>query len=231
LEVPWRVGERAEYDVKFSAIKVGTGSMEVVGVESVRGRDAWRTQFRIKGGNFLYKVDDLFESWSDVTNFTSLRFHKDQNEGSRDVLKKFEIHPDKMMFIETTLPGERGQLEQPSVAEPLDDGSFLYFIRTVPLEVGRTYEFNRYFMPDRNPVTIKVLRRETIKVPAGEFPAIVVQPIIKTKGVFSEDGHAEVWFSDDRSRIMLQMKSKLSFGSINLYLKSYRASAPSTGTK
>jgi len=108
------------------------------------------------------------------------------------------------------------------VKEPLDDGSFLYFIRTVPLEVGQTYEFNRYFRPDRNPVKITVVRKEKVKVPAGTFDAVVVRPSIKTKGIFSENGHAEVWLSDDDKRIMLQMKSKLSFGSLSLYLKSYR---------
>ena len=90
---------------------------------------------------------------------------------------------------------------------PLDDGSFLYFLRTIPLDVGETYSFERYFRPDRNPVTIKVLRRERIRVPAGEFDAIVIQPVIKSRGIFSENGHAEVWLSDDENHIMLQMKS------------------------
>ena len=58
-------------------------------------------------------------------------------------------------------------------------------------------------------------------MPAGTFNAIVVQPIIKTRGIFSEKGQAEVWLSDDSSRMLLQVKSKLSFGSLNLYLKSY----------
>ena len=89
------------------------------------------------------------------------------------------------------------------------------------LTVGQTYSFDRYFRPDRNPVRITVLRRERITVPAGTFDAIVLQPIIKTKGIFSENGHAEIWLSDDDRRIMLQLKSKLSFGSLNLYLKSY----------
>jgi hypothetical protein len=72
-----------------------------------------------------------------------------------------------------------------------------------------------------------VLRKEHIKVPAGEFDAIVVRPAIKTKGIFSEGGRAEVWLSDDSNRIMLQMKSKLPFGSLNLYLTKYsRAAAP-----
>jgi hypothetical protein len=72
-----------------------------------------------------------------------------------------------------------------------------------------------------------VLRKETIEVPAGRFDAIVIQPIIKSKGIFSEKGKAEIWLADNPSRIILQMKSQLSFGSLNLYLKSYR---PAPGT-
>jgi hypothetical protein len=68
-----------------------------------------------------------------------------------------------------------------------------------------------------------VLRKESVKVPAGRFDAVVIQPIIKAKGIFSEDGRAEIWLSDDDRRIMLQLKSNLSFGSLNLYLKSYTA--------
>jgi hypothetical protein len=56
-------------------------------------------------------------------------------------------------------------------------------------------------------------------VPAGTFNAIVVQPIFKSPGIFSEGGHAEVWVSDDSTRAVLQIKSKLSFGSLNLYLR------------
>jgi uncharacterized protein DUF3108 len=63
-----------------------------------------------------------------------------------------------------------------------------------------------------------VERRERVKVPAGTFDAIVIQPVIKTKGVFSESGHAELWISDDDRRVILQMKSQLSFGSLDLYL-------------
>ena len=108
---------------------------------------------------------------------------------------------------------------------PLDDGSFLYFIRTIPLEIGKEYVFDRYFRPDRNPVRIQVLRREKITVPAGTFDAVVVRPIINARGVFSQNGRAEVWLSDDDKRLMLQMKSHLKFGSLNLYLKSYRPNA------
>ena len=213
------VGERLEYDVKFGFVRVGRGSMEVEGVDTVRGAHAWHTVFRVRGGTLFYRVDDRLESWLDVERLVSLRHHQQLNEGRRERERQFEIMPERGVFLEA------GKDEAPTVAAPLDDGAFLYFVRTIPLEVGQTYEFDRYFRPDRNPVTIRVLRRERIRVPAGEFDAIVIQPIIKARGIFSEGGQAEIWLSDDSDRIMLQMRSKLSFGSLNLYLTSHQRGA------
>ena len=219
--VPFETGEALTYDVRFGAVKVGTGRMRVLGQEDVRGRSAWRVRFSVNGGTFFYKVDDVNESWMDVQTLNSLRFVQDLNQGSRDRERRYEIFPDRAVYRELV----RNTEELPSVSDPLDDGSFLYFIRTVPLVVGQTYTFNRYFRPDRNPVIIRVLRRERVRVPAGEFNAIVVQPIIKTTGIFSEGGQAEIWLSDDDKRMMVQMRSRLSFGSLNLYLRNYRLSA------
>jgi hypothetical protein len=204
--------------VHSGVIKVGSGSMEVRGIDTVRGRPTYHTTFRITGGIPLYSVDDVFESWFATDDLASLRFVQKQNEGSREREHRYEIFPERRTYDDLT----DEKPEQPSVADPLDDGSFVYFVRTVPLEVGKTYEFQRYFKPDRNPVKIHVLRRERVKVPAGTFDAVVIQPVIKTKGVFSEDGHAELWISDDEHRMILQMKSRLSFGSLDLYLTSVR---------
>jgi hypothetical protein len=224
MPVPYGVGERLEYDVRFGRIKVGSGTMEVVGTQHIRDRETWHTVFTVRGGTLVYKVNDRYESWIDTRTGNSLRYRQDQHEGSRDVERTFEFFPERAMY------SENGEPEKASVHNPLDDASFIYFLRTIPLNVGETYSFDRYFIPDRNPVTIRVLRRERIRVPAGEFDAIVVQPVIKSRGLFSESGHAEVWFSDDENHIMLQMKSGLKFGSLNLFLKSYRP-APRTSAR
>ena len=217
-KVPFGPGERMEYDVKFGALRVGNAHMEVVGLENLRGRPTWHTAFWVQGGNFLYRVNDVYESWMDAETLSSLRFVQELEEGGKDTERRFEIFPDRAVFVQTS---KKPPTEEKSVSQPLDDGSFLYFIRTIPLVVGQTYDFDRYFRPDRNPVQIRVLRKERINVPAGTFNAIVLQPVIKTKGIFSENGHAEIWLSDDDRHIMLQLKSRLSFGSLNLYLKSY----------
>jgi hypothetical protein len=224
MPVPYGVGERLEYDVRFGRVKVGSGTMEVVGIQHVRNRETYHTVFTVRGGNFMYRVNDRYESWIDTRTGNSLRYRQDQHEGNRDVERNFEFFPERAVYTENDKP------EQPSVNNPLDDASFIYFLRTIPLNVGETYHFERYFIPDRNPVTIRVLRRERIRVPAGEFDAIVIQPIIKSRGLFSENGHAEVWLSDDENHIMLQMKSGLKIGSLNLFLKSYRP-PPRTSAK
>lgn len=222
--VPFLAGEDLAYDVRFGAIRVGSGRMRVLGIENIRDRMAWHVRFTVSGGTFFYKVNDVYESWMDVVTLNSLRYVQDTDQGSRERERIFEIYPERAIFQEVF----KKNRELPSVSNPLDDGSFLFYIRTVPLEIGKTYQFNNYFKPERNPVTIRVLRRERIKVPAGTFNAIVLQPIIKTSGIFSEGGQAEIWLSDDDKRMMLQMKSRLSFGSLNLYLRSYKFSAADT---
>ena len=106
---------------------------------------------------------------------------------------------------------------------PLDEWSFIYFIRTIRVAVGQTREFQRYFKPDRNPVVVRALRRDTVEVPSGRYPTVVVRPTIRANGIFAEDGQAELWFSDDARRMLVQMKTKFAGFSLSLLLTDVRA--------
>ena len=224
-DVPFGVGEKSTFEVRFGGLRVGSGSLEVMGRETLRGREAWHTWFNVQGGVPFYRVDDVYESWIDAATMNSLAFKRQIEEGTRERAQHYDIMPEKGTYIERT---RQKTTVKKTVENPLDEGAFLYFIRTIPLEVGKTYDFPRYFIPDRNPVRIRVLRKERVTVPAGTYNAIVIQPVIKTRGIFSEKGQAEVWLADDPSRILLQVKSKLSFGSLNLYLKTYTPPAART---
>ncbi len=119
--------------------------------------------------------------------------------------------------------GEEGELGS---SQPLDDVAFVYYVRTLPLRVGDVYTLPRYFRESGNPVVVRVLRKDRITVPAGTFNTVVVQPIIRTRGLFSEGGKAEIHFSDDHRRILVQMQSRLSFGSLSLHLRSLEEGEP-----
>jgi hypothetical protein len=109
-----------------------------------------------------------------------------------------------------------------SVDSPLDEGSFIYFIRTVRVPVGQTREFQQYFKPDRNPVVIRALRRDTVEVPSGRYPTVVVRPSIRANGIFAEDGRAELWISDDAKQLLVKMESKFAGFSLSLTLTDVR---------
>lgn len=221
---PFGIGERLEYTVSFGvsfiSARVGTARMNLAARDTVRGRDVWRAMLTISGRRLGLSVNDTMTSWFDSSTFTPLRFTQRIHEPKHSADRAFELFPERQTFQ------PRGDPERPSVENPLDDVSFLYFARTLPLEVGQCYQLHRYFRPEGNPVVIRVVRRERIVVPAGTFNAIVVQPEITTSGIFSKDGRAEVWFMDDSSRVLLQLKSKLSFGSINLYLSKIERPRP-----
>lgn len=213
--VAFGIGEQMVYDVKFGVFNVGTARMEVVGIDTIRGRPVWHTKLEIEGGIPGYRVHDILESWIDVETFNSLRHRQETVEGKRERTRLYEIMPERGVFKEDDKP------ERPTVANPLDEGAFIYFVRNQPLEVGKTYDFPRYFIPDRNPVTVIVDRRQKMKVPAGTFQTVVVKPIIKSKGIFSQNGRAEIWFTDDDRRLMVRMETHVVFGTISLQLREF----------
>jgi hypothetical protein len=202
--LPFSVGERLTYNIRVGRLGRGSAVAEIKKVDTVRGKPVFHSIFTVNGSLLFFKVRDYYESWFDPHSMVSLQYRQDIDQGPYDRLRKYDIYPERGVYFDSV----RAQ-EFPTSGLPLDDGSFLYFLRTIPLEVGKTYSFNRYFKPDRNPVILSVVRRERIAVPAGEFDAIVLQPRIKAKGIFAEDAHAEVWLSDDDRRIMLMLRTKL----------------------
>jgi hypothetical protein len=222
---PFAVGEQLDYMVAVGGAKVGTGKMELLGVEDVRGEDTFHARFSVEGGFLMFKVNDVLESWFDTETLSSRRFIQNIHEVNYKKKRYYDIYPERGVLH------QKGYEEMPTVPKPLDDASFLYFVRTVPLEVGKTYTFHRYFRPDRNPVVVKVLRKETIEVPAGKFNTIVIQPIIKSQGIFAEGGEAQMWLSDDDRRMMVQFKAKVPYlKTLDLYLSAFKGTiAPSGG--
>jgi len=57
-------------------------------------------------------------------------------------------------------------------------------------------------------------------IPRLRGATTVVRPSIKANGLFSENGDAQIWFSDDASRIPVQVKTKFSKFSLTLSLQS-----------
>jgi hypothetical protein len=221
---PFGPGERLVYKVKIGLFNAGEGSMGIPSVDTLRGNDAYRLHMEIDGGLFGLSVHDTYDSWLDIRTLQSWRFIQDIHDPGYTSYRHFEFYPDRQIWDRED-NDEFGTLASPI---PLDDISFIYFVRTLPLEVGRTFTFNRYFKTEGNPVTVKVVRRDRRKTEAGEFNTIVVEPIIRTKGMFADGGKAELHFTDDERRLLVYMKSDIpNFpGSLTLHLKEIHEGLP-----
>ena len=212
--VPFAVGEELTYKASFGGLPAGTARMRVEGVELVRGRPAYHVVFTLDGGVPFFRVRDRYESWIDVRTLASLRHRQQISEGRYARTTTYEIYPDRAQYR------KNDEAPQPSVGQPLDDGSFLYAVRVAGVRAGETRRDARYFRPDRNPVVLTGLRTETVTVGAGTFAATVVRPAIKANGIFSENGEAQVWFSDDARRYPVQVKTRFARFSLSLSLQS-----------
>lgn len=212
---PFGVGETLVYDAKLGFVTLGSGRLEVARMDTVRGTETFLFRFRLQGKAAFYEIDDVLESWVATADFTSRRFRQDYDEGGKERLREFEIFPDsgyyRQLGLDTTFS---------TPTNPLDDTAFFYFIRMVPLEVGKRYSYNRYFKEEKNPVTIRVLERESLEMPDGsEVECLVLNPVIDTRGMFSKRSNTKIWVTDDTRRLPVQIRSGFGFGTVTLRLR------------
>jgi len=214
-DYPFAVGETLTYSAKLGILTLGSGTLEVAAMDTVRGKEAFRFRFRLRGKTIFYSLDDVLESWVDAERFFSLRFVQDFVENEKPKHKTYEIFPDSGFYRES---GHDTTFAAPG--DPLDDAAFFYFVRVTPLEVGRTYVYERYFKKHKNPVTIEVVKREKMELPDGrEVQCLVLHPVIDTKGLFSKRSDTRIWLTDDAQRLPVQIRSRFPFGTITLRLK------------
>ena len=223
--VPFGPGERLTYNVKIGIINSGSAHMEVLGIDSIREEPSYHLEMSLKGSLLFgaVQVNDHYQSWLGTRSVSSHRYTSDVNQLTYSRYRNFEFRPEEMSWEET----ESGDMGRLATALPLDDISFLYFVRTLPLEIGQTYTLPRYFKKEGNPVVIKVEGKRVIEVPAGTFNTIVVRPIIKTRGLFSEGGEAELYLTDDDNKHLVYLRSKIPIvGSVTLHLESISEGSP-----
>lgn len=216
--VPFDVGERLEYRVKYGVISAGSAEMAIKGLEEVNGRLCFHAMTTIRSNSFFsrfFKVRDRVESYIDRAGIYPWRFEKHLREGKyqADVRSEYD-HAGCMAIVN----GDTVRIP-PMVQDVL---SIFYYVRTESLKVGRTIEVANHDNRKVAVLELKVLRRERIRTPAGEFGAFLIEPRLKetgeSAGLFRQKGEAWIWFSDDERRLPVLIKSKLYFGSLTLEL-------------
>lgn len=220
--LPFAVGERVAYDVSIeNGRKVGDGTMWIEGPVDVRGTSTYLLRFDSKVRIALLTGVSHSSSWFDPVRGLSLRFLKHEKNPLTHDDVSVEMYPDQKTW--KSVDGQGGNSPDDL---PLDELSFIYFIRTLPLSPGATYQFDRHFDAARNPVVISVIRREVIPTPMGELRTVLVEMRVRDPKHYKGDGLIRFNLTDDACRLPARMESTMPIvGKAVLTMKSENASS------
>lgn len=212
LEAGSSISKRFVYYIYWSGIKAGEAVMDY---NSTPDGITIRTHATSAPFvTFFYPVDDITESTLYPDGYPKKFIVKVQKgRHKRDKVTFFERKPDgksqKIIYhniLDDTI--EEFSFDR-QVYDPL---SAFYEMTKWDLKIGQKYFINIFDSKKLWNTEVQVLRKERVRVPAGEFDTIVVKPILKSEGIFPKTGDITIWATDDDKKIPVLLKSKAIIG-------------------
>jgi len=211
----FQVGEKLVFSVRYGPVRAGEATMSIQGIELVGQDSCFHIVTTAASNDFFstfFHVRDRYETYMDTRWLLSRRYEKHLNEGDyhnsaiveMDQRRQLAIYNNGKVF--EMMPGSHDVL------------SAFYIARTRHLAVGSSFDLESHVDRKNYPISIKVHRRERVKVPVGEFDCLVVEPVMRSSGLFKQKGRILIWLTDDHRRIPVQVKSELPIGAISIVL-------------
>lgn len=214
--LPFAPGEVLTYRMKVGMLgTVGRGTMQVKGPQRLRGEEVYALGFDLKGRVGPSRIEDRTRSWVRTGSLVSMRYEKNENSPLAKVSEAVDVYGAERRWESAGTTGST------ATERPLDELSFLYFIRTLPLAAGDQYAFDRHFDADRNPVRIRVLERTEVRTPAGTFRTVVVEMRVRDPHRTGGEARLRLFLTDDARRLPVRIESPLPVGTMVLELESH----------
>lgn len=216
---PFQVGEKLVFSVSWSNIvKAGTATLSVRGVKVFNGHKVYHIVSTAASGpqvSAFFYTRDRIDTYLDVNDYTTWKTEKHLVEG------KYK-NDDVVYYHPINRTATRGVITMRTLPSPRDALGGFYYVRTLDLPVGGEVTVNFADGKVSKPIPVKILRKEQVKVPAGTFDTIVIEPVLQeTEGIFKQEGRIWIWVTDDEKKMPVILKSKITIGDITAQLESY----------
>ena len=178
--------------------------MWIEGPVDVRGISTYVLRFDSKIRIAFLTAVSRSSSWFDPLRGSSLRYFKHEANPLTRNDEAVDLYPDQKEW-----KSAKGEIGHSPTSTPLDELSFMYFIRTLPMTPGATYHFDRHFDTARNPITVTVIRRGIIPTPMGELRVILVEMRVRDPRHYKGEGLIRIHLTDDDCRLPARIESTM----------------------
>lgn len=215
--LPFAPGERLTYRAHSARLgHIGRAAMWIEGPVSIRGQQVWHLRFEIDSRVGFVRVLNVSESWLDAPRMRSLRFTKRERHPLSRHEEQVEIFAEEQRWESTSGNAGRTMSDQ-----PLDELSFIYFLRTASLAASGALRYDRHFEMSRNPTLVRVVGHDTLSTPAGTFATVIVEMEVRD-GRYKGGGAIRLHLTDDARRLPVRIESSVPVaGRAVLTLESY----------
>lgn len=170
----------------------------------------------------LFRVQDRFNSYFDANTLCSYKLMKHTEEGShrRETVITYDYAHGKAILEEKNLKdGQQKRTENDIPSCVTDVVSGILYVASLPLVQGATYTFPLNDGGKTVTVQAHVEGKEEVKTPAGTFHTVRIGPE-GDSGILKNHGRIWIWYTDDAQHIPVQIRAKLFWGSLTVYLTS-----------
>ncbi len=215
LVVGFSIGERLQYDARFSFLNLGTMTLEVKDTLTYEGVHCYHISSVLTsagGLRWLFSIDDTLEVYTSSNDLLPYVFRERINESGYRRTGNLFFNRDSQYvnYDDSLIIG--------TAPETRDILSFWYYLRRIPLELGDTIAIDVHSARENHNVRCVVQKKERIGTKAGDYETILVEPQTEGKGIFGAKGGMEIWYSEIE-RIPVQIRASMKFGSVLFKLK------------
>lgn len=170
-----------------------------------------------KSYDWIYKVDDRYESYIDTVTMLPKRFQRSikENGNAKSELVTF-AHAQKLAFS-----GHK-QYSVPGCIQ--DVLSAIYYARNINYnnyKPGETVPFDMFIDGEVHHLYIRYMGRETITTKYGTFRTIKIRPLLVEGTIFRGGEKMDIYVTDDDNLVPVRINSPILVGSIKVDMMGY----------
>jgi hypothetical protein len=217
-------------DFRFTASKQPPLQKISTGYGQNKDRDAYLLKFTgdVSSKGFFAKLFNLrfreqIESIVDPASFTVRKTKKVDEQGKRARVSETTYGDGKVTWVERD-PNDPSRPPREAVAtfagQVQDVLSAIYYLRTQPLEVGKSFEITISDSGVVYQVPVRVIEKKRKKTVLGRVEAFLVEPeVFGSKRMLSGEGRFSIWITNDHRRVPVSARIKMKYGTFDITLR------------